>query len=135
MTTQLYVRLRAGGEQFAVPVEEAREVVVLDRVSPVPGAHDSVLGVCNLRGRVLSLLEVAAALGLPRGRPARALVVEVEGHAVGLAVDGVDDVVELPEATHERQSPLISGSALVDGDLVGVLDLGAIVATAAAAAS
>ena len=127
MTRELYVHLRAGGEDLAVPVEQAREVVEVGDVAPVPGAREAVLGVRNLRGRVLPVLDLAVALGLPRGRPARILVVEERNHSVGLAVDAVLDLIELPELT-ARENGLLTGSTLVGGDLVGVVDLDRVIA-------
>lgn len=68
-----------GGRPFAVDVADAREVVVLDATTPVPGAPASVLGVMNLRGNVLPVVEARPLLGLPvRAAPGR-------GHALVLA--------------------------------------------------
>jgi purine-binding chemotaxis protein CheW len=68
-----------GGRPFAVDVTDAREVVVLDTTTPVPGAPASVLGVMNLRGNVLPVVEARPLLGLPvRAAPGR-------GHALVLA--------------------------------------------------
>ena len=125
MTAETYVRLRAGGEHFAVPVAQALEVVEVAKVAPVPGAHDAVLGVCNLRGRILALVDLAAALGLPPGEVRRALVVEDGAALAGLGVEDVAGVAELPEL-EERERGRLRGSALVDGELVGVVDLGAL---------
>jgi purine-binding chemotaxis protein CheW len=57
--------VRLGGRPFAVDVAEAREVVVLDATTPVPGAPPCVVGVMNLRGGVLAVVEARPLLGLP----------------------------------------------------------------------
>jgi purine-binding chemotaxis protein CheW len=66
-----------GGRPYAVDITDAREVVVLDVTTPVPGAPASLVGVMNLRGSVLPVVEARPLLGLPVraaiGRP-RALV-------------------------------------------------------------
>jgi purine-binding chemotaxis protein CheW len=54
-----------GGRPFAVDVADAREVVALDETTPVPGAPAAVVGVMNLRGGVLPVLEARPLLGLP----------------------------------------------------------------------
>ncbi len=54
-----------GGRPFAVDVADAREVVVLDTTTAVPGAPPAVLGVMNLRGHVLPVVEARPLLGLP----------------------------------------------------------------------
>jgi len=64
-----------GGRPFAVDVTDAREVVVLDATTPVPGAPAAVIGVMNLRGNVLPVVEARPLLGLPvRATTGRALV-------------------------------------------------------------
>ena len=65
--------VRLGGRSFAVEVVEAREVVVLDAITPVPGAPAPLVGVMNLRGTALPVIEARPLLGLPvRGGAARA---------------------------------------------------------------
>jgi purine-binding chemotaxis protein CheW len=54
-----------GGRPFAVDVTDAREVVVLETTTPVPGAPAAVIGVMNLRGNVLPVVEARPLLGLP----------------------------------------------------------------------
>ena len=64
-----------GGRRFAVDVMDAREVVVLDTTTAVPGAPAAVIGVMNLRGSVLPIVEARPLLGLPvRAGTGRALV-------------------------------------------------------------
>ena len=92
----VYVRMRVGGDQFALPVEHVREIARLGDVSPVPGAGEVVLGVRNLRGQVLPVFDLAALLGVAgSGRPSRVVVAEAGGHRAGLAIDAVTDVAEL----------------------------------------
>jgi chemotaxis signal transduction protein len=67
--------VRLGGRPFAVDVTDAREVVLLETTTTVPGAPPSVLGVMNLRGNVLPVVEIRPLLGLPaRTASDRALV-------------------------------------------------------------
>jgi chemotaxis signal transduction protein len=67
--------VRLGGRPFAVDVTDAREVVLLETTTTVPGAPPSVLGVMNLRGNVLPVVEIRPLLGLPvRATSDRALV-------------------------------------------------------------
>ena len=83
------------GRHFALPVLAAREVVVGEGVTPVPQAPQHVLGVINLRGTLLPLINADSFLGLPASEaPAsyEALVVESEGVQLGLLVDRVGDV-------------------------------------------
>ena len=121
----MYVRMRVGGDQFAVPVEHVREIARLGAISPIPGAGNVVLGVRNLRGQVLPVFDLAALLGVAdAGRPSRVVVIEEGGHRAGLAIDAVTDVAGLPDLDGDAGSEFLSGTSLADGDLVGVIDVG-----------
>jgi purine-binding chemotaxis protein CheW len=79
-----------GGRPFAVDVADAREVVVLDATTPVPGAPPAVLGVMNLRGNVLPVVEARPLLGLPvHNRRDRALVVADGDQRAAVVIEGV----------------------------------------------
>jgi chemotaxis signal transduction protein len=125
--TSLSVRLAVGGENYALPVDRVLEVADYTGVAPVPGAAPSVLGVRNLRGAVLPVLDLATVLGLARaGAPERIVVTEHAGRTAGLAVDSVVGVEPLPEATEPAESPYLTGASLADGALVGMVDVGAV---------
>ena len=79
-----------GGRPFAVDVADAREVVVLDATTAVPGAPPAVLGVMNLRGNVLPVVEARPLLGLPvHSRRERALVVADGDRQAAVVIEGV----------------------------------------------
>jgi chemotaxis signal transduction protein len=116
-----------GGERYAVPVDVVLEVVRVGRLTAVPAAPRAVLGVVNLRGEVLPVLDVAGLVGLAPAAPDRSIVVvEHAGRRAGLAVEALLDVAPLPAVLDEAEGPCLLGSALVDGSLVGVLDVGAL---------
>jgi purine-binding chemotaxis protein CheW len=123
----LHVRVRVSDEDYALPVGGVLEVAEVGEIASVPGATAAVLGVRNLRGQVLPVVDLAAVLGLPRAdTPARIVVAEADGRTAGLAVDGVAGVEQLPEASEEVDSPHLVGAALADGALIGVVDLGSV---------
>jgi purine-binding chemotaxis protein CheW len=79
-----------GGRPFAVDVTDAREVVVLETTTPVPGAPAAVIGVMNLRGNVLPVVEARPLLGLPVGtRSDRALVLADGERRAAVVIEGV----------------------------------------------
>jgi purine-binding chemotaxis protein CheW len=122
--TAVHVRMRLGAEHYALPVENVREIVDAGDISPVPGASALVLGVRNLRGQVLPVFSLAALFGIPADeRPARLVVAEAGTKRAGLAIDEVTDVGELPPASQAAESEFLSGSALDDGRLIGVIDV------------
>ena len=120
----VHVRFRVGDENFALPVGQVLEVADLGQLAPVPGAPPAVLGVRNLRGHVLPVIDLAVVLGTAHARPgARLVIAEEAGRRAGLAIDQVTDVAELPGPMQEADSPFISGSTLFHDELVGVVDL------------
>lgn len=122
----MHVRVLSGGEHYALPVEAVREIAKLGAITPVPGAPAEVLGVWNLRGDVMGVIDLAALLGLDPGlEPGRIVVAEQGDLRAGLAVESVVDVGPLPEALEPVDSEYVSGAVLVDRVPVGVIDLGA----------
>ena len=118
----VHVRVRAGGERYALPVDEVSEVGELGEVTPLPGSAPEVLGLRNLRGQVVPVVDLAAMLGVGgRAAPTRVVIAESGGRRAGLAVEGVDGVDELPDPSEESDSPLLAGAVLIDGELVGIL--------------
>lgn len=119
-----YVLLRLGTESYAAPVGHVLEVAELGEVSPVPGAPPAVLGVRNLRGQILPVIDLALLLGVPRtAPPGRLLVAEAAGQRAGFAIDQVTEVGELDGHWDEAESPLLTAAVLAGEDLVGVLDM------------
>jgi purine-binding chemotaxis protein CheW len=122
----VHVRVHIGRERYAIPIANVLEVADVGDVAPVPGAPAAMLGVRNLRGQVLPVIDLAAVLGVATEGPRRLLVAEDRDRRAGLAVDLVTDVETLPAAKEEATSPHLSGAALLDGELIGVVDVGAL---------
>jgi len=89
----------AGDQAYGIPVEQTREVVRGERVTRVPGAPESVRGIVNVRGAVVTVLELSVLLGRRRGVTAPSVVLLEHGsRLIGLAVDAVRDVRAQDEA-------------------------------------
>ena len=91
----LVVLAEVAGRTVAIAATDARSVVDLDDIVPVPRAPACVAGIAALRSRALTVIDTGLAMG---GEPmvpglARAIVIEEGGHAYALAVDRVSDVV------------------------------------------
>jgi purine-binding chemotaxis protein CheW len=121
-----------GGEHFAVDVRSLREVMVIERLTAVPGAPSFVLGVANLRGEVLGVIDVAPALGLPPcriGPRGRALVIEPAASQVAIAADQVLGLERFDEFRPNDDQVRGEGAAFGvgwlerDGGLVTLLDV------------
>jgi chemotaxis signal transduction protein len=124
--------VRLGGEPFALDVRSTVEVVVLDDITPVPRAAAHVLGVANLRGKVMPIVDARPVLGLSGDRPGRSgvtgLVVRAGAWHVAVLVDAVEgleafaDVSPLPEGARERFGRLAVGRLQRGADDVTLLD-------------
>jgi purine-binding chemotaxis protein CheW len=124
-----------GESAYGVAVELVREVQVLGSYTPLPGTPPFVLGLVNLRGQLLSALDLRPLLGLPRRAPrvgAVLLIVSVSGMQVGLLADEVLAIrragVNLSPGLALAEGQTASGVRGVDRDLTVLLDLAALLA-------
>lgn len=129
-----YCTFLLDGHLFGVPVSSVQEVLKKQDVTTVPLAPQEVSGLINLRGQIVTTLELRARLGLaprPEDAPAVNVVVRTkDGHAVSLLVDEIGDVMEPGESAFEPAPETVPGHirALVtsvcklDGQLMLVLD-------------
>jgi chemotaxis signal transduction protein len=91
-----------------------------------------MLGLHNLRGEILASVDLSAVLGIAGGSEPRHLVVVADGaRRAGLAVDELFDLAALPNAGATTDSPFLRGGALVEGTLVGVVDVPAVLESVA----
>jgi purine-binding chemotaxis protein CheW len=94
------VAIRVGNRDFGVPVMQVRDVLRRQHLTPVPRAPRAVAGLLNLRGRIVTAIDLRVRLGLPRQAPesdAAQIVVENGGELYALVVDSVGDVLPLDE--------------------------------------
>ena len=125
--SRVHVRVSIGPESYAVPIGDVLEITDFGQIAALPGAPAGVLGLRNLHGRVLPVIDVAGLLGLAsEARPQRIVVAEHGGRLAGLAVDRVTDVEALPDGEEEATAPHVRGAALVTGTLVGAIDVGSV---------
>lgn len=131
------------GTRFAVDVRSAREVVLFDEITAVPRAPRHVVGVANLRGTVMPIVDVRGLLGLPEARPAgslRTLVIRDGAFQAAVVVDTVlglepfEDVVPTDSPTAAGMwgpRPLMAGWIQWAGETLALLDVPKILAALA----
>lgn len=133
-----------GGEYFGIELHAVQEFCDIAQPSPIPCCPPHVLGAINLRGNLLTLLDLRAALNLPRASTGSGKVVITRfpsrygtgEQAVGIAVDQVHDVVYLrveklqaaPAALREQHGAEIKSTAPYGDRMMTVLDLPALLA-------
>ncbi|MBW1988137.1 MAG: purine-binding chemotaxis protein CheW [Deltaproteobacteria bacterium] len=104
-----------GANRYALELRHLREALAPGEITPVPFTPDFVLGVVNVRSRILSVLDTEKLLGVARDKkraPSRLIVLEAADMEFGLAVDGVEGVDSLPESQiHPPPDTLARGNA------------------------
>lgn len=129
-----YVTVVIGGQLFGLPIARVQDVFSPDRLTRVPLAPQEVAGVLNLRGRIVTAVDMRVRLGLPPlegGRPPMAVGIDHAGEAYGLLIDQVGEVMRLPVAGREpnpanldpRWAEISDGVHRLDGQLLVVLDV------------
>jgi purine-binding chemotaxis protein CheW len=104
---------------YGVPVEQVREVRDMQSVTPVPGSPVFVEGVTNLRGQIITVMDLRKRLGLPQknGAGEKIIIIDMGKHAVGIIVDSVTEVSTIRDPDIERNSEVTSS---LDGSIIGV---------------
>ena len=98
------VSIKVGGETFGVPVLSVQDVIAPVRIDVVPLAPPEVAGSLNLRGRIVTAIDIRRRLGMPareEGAPHMSVIVERSGELYALQVDDVGDVLWLASAEQE----------------------------------
>lgn len=99
-----WVTFRLAGETYGVNVMQVQEVLRYSEIAPVPGAPSYVIGIINLRGNVVTVIDTRHRFGLEPGDTTdntRIVIIEAEKHVVGMLVDSVAEVVYLRESEIE----------------------------------
>jgi purine-binding chemotaxis protein CheW len=130
--TRQYVTATVGGQLFGIPILQAQDILQPQQIAVVPCAPDFVAGVMNLRGHIVTAIDVRRRLGLdPADRAASpSVVIEHQGEQYGLLVDEIGDILEVPVDRMEANPPTLDrlwgrfsgGVCRLDSDLMIVLD-------------
>jgi purine-binding chemotaxis protein CheW len=130
----MYLTFALADETYGVPIGIVTEIVGIQRVMSVPDVPHYIKGVINLRGKVIPLMDVRLRFGMPeRAYDERTVVIVLEvGNApVGLIVDGVSEVVDIPASKIDRSAfggssggrSAVSGLGHVDDRVAILLDV------------
>lgn len=125
------LHFRVGAEQFAMAVDAVEAVSDMPAIDPLPTMPPHMLGVCDLRGSLMSVYSPAAALNVPLGAPAVAIIATVgrsetsPGRRVAIAVDEATGVAAMPDARWSG----IGGAPGSEGMVRGVSAVGSMLIT------
>lgn len=129
-----WVTFRLGDEKYGINVMQVQEVLRVAEIAPVPGATSYVLGIINLRGNVVTVIDTRNRFGLPSRETddsSRIVIIETASHIIGILVDSVAEVVELrssdietaPNVGNDETSRYIQGVTSRDNELLILVDL------------
>jgi len=129
------VGFRIGAETFGVPISLVHEIVRVPEITAVPEAPACVEGVMNLRGRIISVVDLRKRFGekqLTKSKKNRVLVAEIDGKLVGLIVDAASEVLKIPpsqiepppDVFEEGDVNYVTGIAKLENRLIIMVELG-----------
>jgi purine-binding chemotaxis protein CheW len=129
-----YITATIGGQLFGLSILRVQDVFIPERLTRVPLAPPEIAGVLNLRGRIVTLIDLRQSLGLKQpddDAPAMAIGVESRSESYGLLIDGVGEVLKLDDAGREpnpinldpRLARISAGIHRLDGQLLMVVDV------------
>ncbi len=130
-----FVTFRVKKQLFGIPVLMVQDILSPDRIASIPLAPPEVRGSINLRGRIVTVIDVRVRLGLPANKDssanAMAVTVEQDHELYTLLVDSIGDVVSLSNEIYERNPATLdalwrefsNGVYRLKGELMVVLDV------------
>ncbi|MGL1955927.1 MAG: chemotaxis protein CheW [Colwellia sp.] len=129
-----WVTFKLEKETYGINVMQVQEVLRYSEIAPVPGAPLYVLGIINLRGNVVTVIDTRSRFGLEScdiTDNTRVVVIESEKQVIGILVDSVAEVVYLkaseidvaPNVGNEESAQFIQGVSNRDGELLILVDL------------
>src|SRR6195256_5457176 len=129
-----FVTAVIGGQLFGLPISRVQDVFMPERLTRVPLSSSDVAGVLNLRGRIVTAIDMRARLGLPKnddGKPPMAVGVDLRGESYGLLIDSIGEVLKLADDSREvnpvnldpRLTKMAAGVHRLEGQLMVVLDV------------
>ncbi len=142
MSRELHiVGFKVGRETYGVPITSLHEIVRVPEITAVPDAPDYLEGVINLRGKIVSVMDLRKRFGEKQAdlrKQNRILVVEHSGRLAGLIVDSASEVLKIPADAVEPPPAVfqdgglncVTGLGKVSGRLVVLLDMSKLLAPA-----
>lgn len=129
-----YVTVMLADQLFGLPISRVQDVFMLERLTRVPLSQPEIAGVLNLRGRIVTAIDMRKRLGLPKRQDDKkpmAIGIESKGESYGLLIDQVGEVLKLDETVREpnpvnldaRLARVSAGVHRLEGQLLVVLDV------------
>ena len=113
------IGFKLGSEEFGVDIFSVKEIIRMSMMTRVPNAPRFVVGVVNMRGKVIPIIDLCIRFGLPAtelsNTDRKIIVIEHENKTVGFLVDAVNEVTNINKAWAEPPPPMVAG---IDSDYI-----------------
>jgi purine-binding chemotaxis protein CheW len=106
------VSFRLGSEEYGVDIAQVQEIIRMVEITHVPRAPRFMEGVINLRGQLIPIIDLRTRFGMPRinaNKSTRIIVTEIGNRRVGIVVDSVSEVLNIPIENVEDAPEMITG--------------------------
>lgn len=128
-----FVTIYSNGQLFGIPVSNVQDIYRPDKITRVPLSESSIEGVLNLRGRIVTVINMRRKLGFPPSdnpEERMCVVIEYNNELYSFLVDRVGDVLKLPNNTYEQTPSTLDtnlqkisgGIYRLEGDLMVIID-------------
>lgn len=120
---------KLAGEEYALPIDQIKEIVATPRLSAVPQTPDYVVGIANIRGHVISIMDFEIKFGLKRLNGTKTsdknftLVIESEDYNIGVLVNEVPNTLSVMSSKIDHSSNIMQHSTLDETVIKGVVNL------------
>lgn len=129
-----YVTVVIGGQLFGLPINKVHDVFMPDSITRVPQSESEIAGVLNLRGRIVTAIDMRRLLGVEEngsGENKMAVGIDYKGESYGFIIDRVGEVLNLSHESREanpsnldrRWTSISGGVHRLDGELMVILDV------------
>lgn len=141
LSSMQIVCFKVGTEEYGIEILRVQEILKLPKVTKLPKSADFIMGLIDLRGKVIPIINLSRKFGIDDGvksdKNIRAIVVDIGNKRVGLAIDSVSHVIKVDSKDLEPAPPIVKGIsgryivgiAKVDKAFVIVLDINQIFST------
>ena len=132
-----FIAFRVGEQEFCVEITKTREIRGWSQATKLPHSPDYIIGVINLRGTILPIMDLSARLGMGSSSPSERhviIVVQVRDKTIGLLVDSVSDILDVgpdhlrpvPEVSEDMSTEMFNRVIVIDKRIICEICLEAI---------
>ena len=115
MASEQFVVFQLAKEEYGIPIGQVKEIIRYNGATQLPNALGYMSGIINLRGKIISIIDLAGKFAMVDNKCStrQALIVEASGNEVGLLVDSVTEVIRLDDSAIETANGIAHSNAFI----------------------